>query len=124
MQKTSRTLKITIFALLTVVLLMAAISSIQLAKAQATDTVTFNTSIGGTVTLPDGNTAAAGATESYTDGTTQSFTAVPGTGFVFTEWIVASGAGGYVVTDNPLSLTLNESAYTTYISSGCYHSNI
>lgn len=97
--------------MLTVVLLMAIAGlAFPAVKAQATDTVTLDTSIGGSYANPDGSVQAAG-TYSYTDGTTQTFTAVPGTGFVFSYWTIASAEGAYSDSDNPLSLTLNQSAY-------------
>lgn len=85
-------------------LLSAGISVVQIAKAQGSDTVVVYSSIGGT-TSPDAGTYT------YDDGSTQTFTATDGSGFIFQNWEIATAAGAVVSTDNPLDLTLNQSAY-------------
>ncbi|MGZ4851386.1 MAG: InlB B-repeat-containing protein [Candidatus Bathyarchaeia archaeon] len=85
-------------------LLSAAASVVPNAKAAATDTVVVYSSIGGT-TSPDAGTYT------YDDGSTQTFAATAGEGFIFQNWEIATAAGAYSDTDNPFSLTLNESAY-------------
>ena len=47
----------------------------------------------------------------YSDGSTQTFTATAGDGFIFQNWEIATASGSYSDTDNPLSLTLNETQY-------------
>ena len=106
MFRASKPLKIVVFTLLTAALLMAVINlNVPTVKAQTQDTLNMITSIGGT-TDPAGGTST-----NYTDGTTVTITATPGLGFLFLNWEIASAAGGSVDSDNPLSLTLNESAY-------------
>jgi hypothetical protein len=103
--KTSKTLKILVFTLLTAALLMTVISSsVPSVKAQGTDTVVVFASVGGT-------TDPIAGTYSYADGSTQTFTATAGDGFILQNWEVATAAGAYSTTDNPLVLTLNESGY-------------
>ena len=99
----TKTPKIFVSALLMVVLLMAVANlAVPTVKAQVKDEVTVDTSIGGT-TDP-----AGGASYSYTDGTTQTFTATAGTGFYFESWTISTAVSSYTDTDNPLSLTLNQ----------------
>ncbi len=104
--KTSRMLKALIFTLLTAMLLMAVLNlAMQSVKAQTTDTVVILTSIGGT-TSPSG-------TNSYPDGSVQTFTATPtGDEYSFVDWEISTAAGATFTSTNPLSLTLNESSYT------------
>jgi hypothetical protein len=58
--------------------------------------------IGGT-TVPKGQTAAI---TGYTQGTTESFTQTPGTGFKFLYWMVDTSAGATVHTASTLSIKL------------------
>ena len=78
MLKTSKTLKTVVFTLLTAALLIAVIgANTTIVKAQAQDSVYIYASAGGTVQGTDGSTLTGGQTYSYTDGSTQTFTAVP-----------------------------------------------
>jgi hypothetical protein len=104
-------IKIVVSVVLTALLLMSIVSlAFPAVKAQAQDSVTLFSAIGGSYANPDGSTQDPG-TYNYTDGSTQTFTAVPGTGFLFSYWTIASAEGAYSSSDNPLSLTLNESAF-------------
>ncbi|MGO8806242.1 MAG: InlB B-repeat-containing protein [Candidatus Bathyarchaeia archaeon] len=105
MSKTTKNLKILALFLLTSGLFIAALNScVPNVKAQGTDTVVVFSSIGGT-TDPDVGSY------NYSDGSTQTFTATAGDGFIFQNWEIATASGSYSDTDNPLSLTLNETQY-------------
>jgi hypothetical protein len=107
--KTSKTLRILVFTLLTATLLMAVANNyVQNAKAQTNDTVTLIASVGGSYTNPDGSAQAPGP-YTYADGSTQTFTAVPGDGFIFAYWTIVTADYQFTDTDNPLSLAVNES---------------
>jgi List-Bact-rpt repeat protein len=110
--KASKTLKIVVFTLLTVALVMAVLgSNISIVKAQAQDSVFIYLTSGGTIQGPDGTTLTGGTTYNYTDQTTQTFTAVPGSGFVFSSWDVITQAGAYTdAVNNPITITLNATA--------------
>jgi hypothetical protein len=103
----NKALKILVFALLTSALLMAALYAYTpIAKAQATDTVAVLPTAGGYTTPDAGN-------YSYSDGSTQTFTATPDDGFAFLSWTVVTPDFQYTdAVDNPISITLNESSYT------------
>jgi hypothetical protein len=102
LSKTTRNFKILVLFLLTSALFVAGVSSG--VKASGTDSVVVFSSIGGTTVPTSGS-------YNYTDGSVQTFTATAGTGFLFGGWQIATAAGSYTDTDNPLSLTLNQSEY-------------
>jgi hypothetical protein len=105
LSNTAKKLKIFVLVLLSSALFVAAINSGALTvKAQGTDTVVVYSSVGGT-TSPDAGTYT------YADGSTQTFTATDGNGFIFQYWEIVTAAGGVTSTDNPLDLILNQSAY-------------
>jgi len=100
--KHSKNFQVFALILLTSALLLAAINpNISSVKAQTQATVTVLTSIGGT-TDP-----AEGTTTNYTDGTVVTLTATAGNFFVFQYWEIATSAGGYIVYDNPATLTVS-----------------
>ncbi len=110
--KTSKTLRIVVFTLLTATLLMAVANNYApIAKAQTNDTVTLIASVGGSYANTDGSVQTPGP-YTYADGSSQTFTAVPGDGFSFGLWTIVTAAYSYTdAVDNPLTITLNESAY-------------
>jgi len=103
----ARSFRIVVFTLLAAALLIAVVgSNVVIVKAVTTDTVDVLTSIGG-------STSPANGTYTYTNDTTQTFTATPvSDDFVFLEWTYSSVSGSFTSIDNPLSLTLNDSAYS------------
>ena len=108
----SKTSKIFVFALLTAALLMSVISpSISTVKAQTPATVEILTTIGGSISS-NGATLTPGTID-YNVGDSPVFTAVPAdSGSVFVDFTYSSVSGAFTDTDNPLTLTLNDTAYT------------
>lgn len=92
--------------LLVSLLLLAAISfSVTNVEAQSKATVNVLDSIGGT-------TDPAAGTYSYNDGASVTFTALPGSAAIFSNWIISTDAGSRQSTDNPLTFPV--SGGTTY----------
>jgi hypothetical protein len=103
--KSNKTFQVFALILLASALLLAATNpGIQSVKAQGQDTVVIYASVGGTTNPTEG-------TYNYTDGTAVTITANPGIGFEFVNWAVASAAGANTFVDNPLVITVSESAY-------------
>ena len=97
----SKMLKISIFALFTMILLMGMAPMIATVKAQTTASVTVFASMGGT-------TDPAAGTYTYNDGQVVTFTATsyPDSGFYFSYWLVTNSTGTNAPSDNPLSITI------------------
>lgn len=104
MQNTQKNLKTLVLILLAAGLLISAVLLSASVKAATQDTVNIISSVGGT-TDPD-----TGA-HHYDDGSSLTLTATAGSGFTFLFWQVVTASGANSYSDNPLTITINESDY-------------
>jgi len=99
-----------VFALIlltSALLLVAIIPNVPSVKAATTDSVTVFSAVGGTTT-PAGNSTGPYASYTYASGSTQTFTATAGTGFIFLCWETVTSSGATTSTTNPLSYTVSQ----------------
>jgi hypothetical protein len=78
------------------------------ATTPATEGVLVFASYGGSSSPTGTSTTAPYVTYTYNTGSTQTFTATPGTGFKLLCWVVEGGVGGTTSTDTTLSTTINQ----------------
>ena len=106
MKISSQMLKIAVFTFLAILLVVGAAPFLCTVKAQATANVTILSSIGGT-------TSPSAGTQTYSSGSSDTFTATPDAGYFFNHWILLNTATGTTdYTDNPLTVSLAAGTYT------------
>ncbi len=103
MQNTRKNFKTIALILLATGLLLSPVISTSV-KAATQDTINVLSSVGGTTDPVTG-------TYHNDDGSSFTITASAGTGFNFLFWDVVTAAGPTSYSDNPLTITLNESDY-------------